>query len=111
MFIELKLFIDVSSSGGKIAFGILKGNKMKDYEDGNANLAREKMKKKFDSVSTPAIVTAKRMFREGKPVVIIQSFRFHTNMATKRICSVTSFTNGKKTIVKVDLLDLVLHTD
>ena len=38
-FTELILSIDVSSSGGKIAFGILKSCKTKDYEDGNASMA------------------------------------------------------------------------
>jgi hypothetical protein len=35
-FTELILSIDVSNSNGKIAFGIFKRCKTKDYEDGNA---------------------------------------------------------------------------
>jgi hypothetical protein len=52
-FTELILSIDVSNSSGKIAFGILKSCKTKDYEDGNAAHAWEKLKKKFDPVSAP----------------------------------------------------------
>ena len=43
-FTELILSIDVSNSSGKIAFGILKSCKIKDYEDGNAIHAWEKLK-------------------------------------------------------------------
>jgi hypothetical protein len=38
-FTEQVLSIDVSSSSGKIAFGIVKSCKIKDYEDGYAGLA------------------------------------------------------------------------
>jgi hypothetical protein len=38
-FTELVLSIDVSSSSGKIAFGIVKSCKTKDYEDCHADLA------------------------------------------------------------------------
>ena len=55
-FTELILSIDVSNSSGKISFGIVKGCKSKDYEDGNATLAWEKLKKKFDPVSAPTLV-------------------------------------------------------
>ena len=44
-FTELIISIDVSSSNGKITFGIIKSCKTKDYEDGNASLAWEKLKK------------------------------------------------------------------
>ena len=65
-FTELILSIDVSNSSGKIAFGILKSCKTKDYEDGNATHAWEKLKKKFDPVSAPTLVKTERMFRESK---------------------------------------------
>jgi hypothetical protein len=45
-FTELVLSFDVSSSSGKIAFGIVKSCKTKDYEDGHAGLAWEN--KKYD---------------------------------------------------------------
>jgi hypothetical protein len=48
-FTELILSIDLSNSNGKIAFGIFKSCKTKDYKIGNA--AWEKLKKKFDPVT------------------------------------------------------------
>jgi thermostable 8-oxoguanine DNA glycosylase len=65
-FTELKLSIDVSNSSGKIAYGILKSCKTKDYEDGNATHAWKKLKKKFDPVSAPTLVKTERMFRGSK---------------------------------------------
>jgi hypothetical protein len=65
-FTELVLSIDVSSSSGKIAFGIVKSYKTKDYEDGHAGLAWEKLKKKYDPVSAPSLVKTERLFRECK---------------------------------------------
>jgi len=65
-FTELILSIDVSSSAGKIAFGIVKSCKTKEYEDGNAALAWEKLRKKYDPVSAPSLVKTERMFRESK---------------------------------------------
>jgi hypothetical protein len=47
-FTELVLSIDVSSSSGKIAFGIVKSCKTNDYEDGHAGLAWEKLRSKYD---------------------------------------------------------------
>jgi hypothetical protein len=45
-FTELILSIDVNNSNGKIAFGIVKSCKSKEFEDGNAALAWRKLKKK-----------------------------------------------------------------
>jgi hypothetical protein len=47
-FPELILSIDVSNSNGKSAFGIVKSCKSKVFEDGNAALAWERLKKKYD---------------------------------------------------------------
>jgi hypothetical protein len=63
-FTELGLSIDVCSSSGKIAFGIVKSYKTKYYEDGHAVLAWEKLKKKYDPVSAPSLVKTERLFRE-----------------------------------------------
>ena len=52
-FTELILSIDVSNSSGKIAFGILKSCKTKDYEGGNASLAWERLKMKLDQYLHP----------------------------------------------------------
>jgi hypothetical protein len=65
-FNKLLLSTYVSSSSGKIAFGIVKSCKTKDYEDGHAGLAREKLKKKYDSVYAPSLVKTERLFRECK---------------------------------------------
>jgi hypothetical protein len=65
-FIELALSIDVSSSSSKIAFAIVKSCKTKDYEDGNADLAWEKLKNKYDPVSAPSLVKTERLFRVSK---------------------------------------------
>jgi hypothetical protein len=64
-FTELVLLVDVSSRSGKIAFGIVKSCKTKDYEDGHAGLAWEKLKK-YDPVSAPSLVKTERFFREYK---------------------------------------------
>jgi hypothetical protein len=65
-FTELILSIDVSNSNGKIAFGIVKSCKSKEFEDGNAALAWEKLKKKYDPISAPSLVKTERMFRESR---------------------------------------------
>ena len=59
-FNELILSIDVSSSSGKIVFGILISCKTKDYEEGTASMTWEKLKKKFDTVSAPTSVKTER---------------------------------------------------
>jgi gag-polypeptide of LTR copia-type len=56
----------VSNSNGKIAFGIVKSWKSKDFEVGNGALAWEKLKKKYDPISAPLLVKAVRMFRESR---------------------------------------------
>jgi hypothetical protein len=63
---ELVLSIDVNSSSGKITSGIVKSCKTKDYEDGHAGLAWEKLEKKYDPVSAPSLVKTERLFRECK---------------------------------------------
>jgi hypothetical protein len=65
-FTEPVLSIDVSISSGKIAFRIVKSCKTKDYEDGHAGLAWEKLKKKYDPVSSPSLVKNERLFRENE---------------------------------------------
>jgi gag-polypeptide of LTR copia-type len=65
-FTELILSINVSNSNGKIGFGIVKGCKSKEFEDGNAALDREKLKKKYDPISAPLLVKTERIFRESR---------------------------------------------
>ena len=63
---ELILSIDVSNSQGKIAFGIVKSCKTKEFEDGNAAIAWEKLTKKYDPVSAPSLVKTERIFRDSR---------------------------------------------
>ena len=63
---KLILPIDVSNSQGKIAFGIVKSCKSKEFEDGNAALAWDKLKKKYDPISAPSLVKTERIFRESR---------------------------------------------
>ena len=44
---ELILSIDVKISSGKIAFNMVKGCKNKDYAEGNATMAWERLKNKY----------------------------------------------------------------
>ena len=62
---ELILSIDVKTSNGKIAFNIVKGCKNKDYPDGNAASAWEKLKNKYEPMSAPSMVKLDRQFRES----------------------------------------------
>jgi hypothetical protein len=64
-FTELILSIEVSSCSGKLAFGISKSCKRKDFEDGNASMTWDKLKK-LDPVSAPTLVKTKRLFRDSK---------------------------------------------
>jgi gag-polypeptide of LTR copia-type len=61
---KLILFIHVKTSNGKIAFNIVKGCKGKDYPDGNAAVAWEKLKNKYEPVSAPSMVKLDKQFRE-----------------------------------------------
>ena len=48
----------------KIAFDIVKRCKTKDYPDGNAASAWEKLKNKYEPVSAPSMVKLDKQFRE-----------------------------------------------
>jgi hypothetical protein len=65
-FMELILSIHVSSSNVKIAFGIVKSCKTKEFEGGNTLLAWEKLKRKYDPISAPSLVKTGGMFRESR---------------------------------------------
>jgi hypothetical protein len=62
-FTELTLSIDVKTSNGRIAFNLVKGWKSKDYPDGNAATARERLKKKYEPISAPSMVKLENQFR------------------------------------------------
>jgi hypothetical protein len=61
---ELILSIDDKTSSGKVAFNLVKGCKNKDYADGNANMAWERLKNKFEPSSAPSLVKLEKQFRK-----------------------------------------------
>jgi hypothetical protein len=61
---ELILSIYVKTSSGKVAFNLIKGCKSKDYSDGNAAIAWERLKKKYEPISAPSLVKLEKQFRE-----------------------------------------------
>ena len=61
---ELILSIDVKTSSGKIAFNLVKGCKSKDYVDGNAATAWERLKNKYEPISAPSMVKLEKQFRD-----------------------------------------------
>jgi hypothetical protein len=54
--IELIFSINVMTSCGKVVFNMLKGCKNNDYTEGNAIMAWESLKNKYDPTSTPYLV-------------------------------------------------------
>jgi hypothetical protein len=58
------LLIDDKTSSGKVAFNLVKGCKDKDYADGNASMARERLKNKFEPSSAPSLVKLEKQFRQ-----------------------------------------------
>jgi hypothetical protein len=52
---ELILSIDDKTSSGKVAFNLVKGCKSKEYVDGNAFMAWERLKNKFEPLSVPSL--------------------------------------------------------
>ena len=61
---ELILSIDDKTSNGKVAFNLVKGCKNKDFVDGNANLAWERLRNKFEPQSAPSLVKMEKQFRQ-----------------------------------------------
>jgi hypothetical protein len=61
---ELILSIDVKASSGKVAFSIIRWCKIKDYPDGIGVIAWERLKNKYEPVSTPSMVKLEKHFRE-----------------------------------------------
>jgi hypothetical protein len=60
---ELILSIDDKTSSGKLAFNLVKGCKNKDYADGNASMAWERLRNKFEPSSAPSLVELEKQFR------------------------------------------------
>jgi hypothetical protein len=62
---ELILSIDVRTISGKVAFNMVKGCKNKDYTEGNAAMAWERLKNKYEPISAPSLLKTERMFRQS----------------------------------------------
>jgi hypothetical protein len=62
---ELILSIDDKTNNGKVALNLVKGCKNKDYADGNASLAWERLKNKYEQQSAPSLVKMEKQFRQS----------------------------------------------
>jgi hypothetical protein len=63
---ELILSMDIKKVGGLVAFGIVKGSKSKDYEDGNGQVAWSGLKNKYAPKIAPFMVKLERDFCSSK---------------------------------------------
>jgi hypothetical protein len=61
---DLILLIDDKTSSGKVSFNLVKGCKNKDYADGNASMAWERLKNKFEPSSAPSLVKLEKQFHQ-----------------------------------------------
>jgi hypothetical protein len=61
---ELILSIDDKTSNGKVTFNLVKGCKSKEYVDGNAFMAWERLKNKFEPLSAPSFAKTEKQFRQ-----------------------------------------------
>jgi hypothetical protein len=64
VYTELIFSIDDKTSSGKVSLNLVKGCKNKDYADGNANMAWERLKNKFEPSSTPSLVKLEKQFHQ-----------------------------------------------
>jgi hypothetical protein len=64
VYTEQILSIDDKTSSGKVAFNLVKGCKKKDYADGNASMAWERLRNKFELSSAPSLVKLEKQFRQ-----------------------------------------------
>ena len=63
---DLILSIDGTTKAGRVAFQIVKMSKVKDYEDGNAALAWERLKKKYAPTRAPSLLMLKKKFAQSQ---------------------------------------------
>jgi hypothetical protein len=61
---ELILSIDDKTNSGKLALNLVKGCKNKDYADGNASMAWERLKNRFEASFAPSLVKLEKQFRQ-----------------------------------------------
>jgi hypothetical protein len=59
---ELIFSIADKTSSGKVAFNLVKGCKNRDYANGNASMAWERLKNKFEPSSAPSLVKLEKQF-------------------------------------------------
>jgi gag-polypeptide of LTR copia-type len=64
-FTELLLSTDVKTSFGKIACNIVRACKSKEYPEGNATTAWEKLKQKYEATSAPSLLKLDKQFRDS----------------------------------------------
>jgi hypothetical protein len=80
---ELILLIDDKTSSGKVAFNLVEGCKDEDYADGNASIAWERLKNKFEPSSAPSLVKLEKQFRQclfkkgQDPAIWINSLEYY----------------------------------
>jgi hypothetical protein len=53
---ELILLMDIKQPGGKVAFGVIKGSKSIDYDDGNRTIAWTHLVNKYTPKTAPSMV-------------------------------------------------------
>ena len=63
---DLILSIDAEKAAGKVVFNIVKGTKSEDYPDGHANMAWERLKKKFAPTTAPNRSKLHKLFYGAK---------------------------------------------
>ena len=62
---DLILSIDGTTKAGRVAFQIVKTSKGKDYEDGNAAVAWQRLKKKYAPTRAPSLLLLKKKFAQS----------------------------------------------
>jgi hypothetical protein len=61
---ELILSINDKKSTGKVAFNLVEGCKNKENTDGNAGMAWERLRYKFEPSSSPSLVKLEKQYRQ-----------------------------------------------
>ena len=65
VYTEIILSIDVTTSIGKITFNLVKRIRRKEYVEGNAVLAWDRLKNNYEPISAPSMVKLEEQFRES----------------------------------------------
>jgi hypothetical protein len=59
---NLVMSIDTTTSAGKVAFSLVRGTKLADYEDGNAEIAFARLANKYAPKTAPSLAKTNRLF-------------------------------------------------